>query len=38
VRYAALILLTGVMIYMIRAWKQGEWPFAADRVKALAKP
>ena len=22
----------------IRAWKQGEWPFAADHVKALAKP
>lgn len=38
VRYAALILLTGVLIYMIRAWKQGEWPFAADRVKALVKP
>jgi len=30
VRYAALILLTGVMIYMIRAWKDGEWPFPAS--------
>jgi hypothetical protein len=29
VRYAAVILLTGVMIYMIRAWKDGDWPFAA---------
>jgi basic amino acid/polyamine antiporter, APA family len=38
VRYAALILLTGVMIYMIRAWKQGEWPFADARAKALAEP
>ena len=38
VRYAALILLTGVMIYMVRAWKQSEWPFAATAVKALAKP
>src|SRR6202795_1604006 len=28
VRYAALILLTGVIIYMIRAWKDSEWPFA----------
>src|ERR1700684_4588186 len=27
IRYAALILLTGVLIYMIRAWKDGEWPF-----------
>jgi amino acid transporter len=26
-RYATLILLTGVAIYMIRAWKQGDWPF-----------
>jgi len=26
-RYAALILLTGVAIYMIRAWKHGDWPF-----------
>jgi amino acid transporter len=29
VRYAAVILLTGVVIYMVRAWKDGEWPFAA---------
>ncbi len=35
VRYAALILLTGIIIYMIRAWKQSEWPFAAEPVKAL---
>jgi amino acid transporter len=27
VRYAAVILLTGVVIYMIRAWKDGQWPF-----------
>ena len=27
-RYAAVILLTGVIIYMVRAWKGGEWPFA----------
>jgi len=26
-RYAVLILLTGVVIYMIRAWKDSEWPF-----------
>ena len=35
VRYAALILLTGIIIYMIRAWKQSEWPFATARVDAL---
>jgi len=28
-RYAVVILLTGVAIYMIRAWKDSEWPFAA---------
>ena len=34
-RYAAVILLTGVVIYMFRAWKDGEWPFAtAIRSKA----
>jgi basic amino acid/polyamine antiporter, APA family len=38
VRYAALILLTGVVIYMIRAWKHSEWPFVAAGVKVLAKP
>jgi amino acid transporter len=35
VRYAAVILLTGIIIYMIRAWKQSEWPFAVARVNAL---
>ena len=29
VRYAAVILLTGVAIYMARAWKDSEWPFGA---------
>ena len=38
VRYAALILLTGVIIYLVRAWKHSEWPFTANPVKALAKP
>jgi basic amino acid/polyamine antiporter, APA family len=27
-RYAAVILLTGVIIYLVRAWKDAEWPFA----------
>jgi amino acid transporter len=27
-RYAVVILLTGIVIYMIRAWKDGQWPFA----------
>jgi amino acid transporter len=38
VRYAAIILLTGVIIYMIRAWKYSEWPFARIPEAALTKP
>ena len=26
-RYAVVILLSGVLTYMIRAWKDSEWPF-----------
>lgn len=29
IRYAVVVLLTGIAIYMVRAWKQSEWPFAA---------
>ena len=33
VRYAAVILLAGLTIYMVRAWRGKEWPFnAADSV------
>jgi basic amino acid/polyamine antiporter, APA family len=27
VRYALVILLTGIVIYMVRAWRSHEWPF-----------
>jgi len=27
VRYALIILLTGIAIYMVRAWRNKEWPF-----------
>ena len=27
IRYALVILLTGMLIYFIRAWRNGEWPF-----------
>ena len=36
-RYAAVILLTGLVIYMVRAWKDAEWPFRAADPKMLAK-
>jgi APA family basic amino acid/polyamine antiporter len=35
VRYALVILLTGVIIYMIRARKDKEWPFA-ERAQVKA--
>jgi basic amino acid/polyamine antiporter, APA family len=33
-RYAVVILLTGVLIYLFRAWKQAEWPFKAAAAKS----
>ena len=27
IRYAAVILIVGLMIYMVRAWRHREWPF-----------
>jgi APA family basic amino acid/polyamine antiporter len=27
IRYALVILITGMIIYMIRAWRNREWPF-----------
>src|ERR1700734_4338782 len=32
VRYGIVILLAGIVIYMIRAWRGREWPFAAGSV------
>ena len=32
VRYAAVILLVGLIIYMIRAWRGREWPFGPTVV------
>jgi hypothetical protein len=27
VRYAVVLLITGLAIYMIRAWRHQQWPF-----------
>jgi APA family basic amino acid/polyamine antiporter len=35
IRYALLILISGVSIYLVRAWRQNEWPFG-DHVSAPA--
>ncbi len=32
VRYALVILLAGLMIYLIRAWQGREWPFGNERA------
>jgi len=32
VRYAVVILVIGLAIYMVRAWKRTEWPFAGVRT------
>jgi APA family basic amino acid/polyamine antiporter len=36
VRYAVVILLTGLIIYMVRAWKESEWPFGMANSAAEA--
>jgi amino acid transporter len=38
IRYAMLILISGVTIYLFRAWRRKEWPFGncvpAEKVAA----
>jgi basic amino acid/polyamine antiporter, APA family len=36
IRYAAVILVAGVVVYCLRAWRRREWPF--DRSIAISKP
>jgi basic amino acid/polyamine antiporter, APA family len=35
VRYAVVILLVGLVIYFVRAWKDSEWPFGAVRPASV---
>jgi amino acid transporter len=35
IKYAAVILTTGLVIYMIRAWREHEWPFGERRAVAV---
>jgi len=32
IRYAGVILVLGLMIYCVRAWRRGEWPFGGAVV------
>ncbi len=34
VRYALVILITGIAIYLVRAWRNREWPFEAGPIAA----
>jgi amino acid transporter len=37
IRYALLILVAGVLIYMIRAWPKREWPFGGAIPAAVSE-
>jgi amino acid transporter len=32
IRYATLILVTGIVVYCVRAWRRQEWPFGEESV------
>ncbi len=34
IRYAVVILIVGLGIYLVRSWRRGEWPFTAHRAGA----
>jgi APA family basic amino acid/polyamine antiporter len=33
INYAIVVLITGVLLYLIRSWRNHEWPFAAAGAK-----
>jgi hypothetical protein len=35
IRYAAVILAAGLIIYMVRSWRHREWPFAGGTVATV---
>jgi len=34
IRYAAVILVAGVVVYCVRAWRRREWPFGGESLLA----
>ena len=32
IRYAVILLVVGVIVYMVRSWSRGEWPFFRERA------
>jgi len=37
-RYAVVITVVGVAIYLVRSWRRREWPFAVQTVRAADRP
>ena len=35
IRYAAVLILAGLMIYFVRARARGEWPFRSDSTEMV---
>jgi len=35
IRYAVVILITGTLIYLARAWRHGEWPFGTPEAQEI---
>ncbi|HET7440054.1 MAG TPA: amino acid permease, partial [Terriglobales bacterium] len=35
IRYAAVILILGCIVYLVRAWRNGEWPFGRTETAVL---
>jgi amino acid transporter len=38
IRYAMVILVTGVMLYMVRAWRTRDWPFGEEQLADANRP
>ena len=34
IRYAAVILIGGIIVYLLRSWRRHEWPFAKATIVA----
>jgi len=32
IRYAVVILVVGILIYAVRAWRNSEWPFGKQSM------
>jgi amino acid transporter len=36
-RYATLVLISGLLLYLIRAWQRREWPFGSQAAQAAGE-